>query len=167
MRTSVATTLLAATLLVCGSAWADTRSTCIATCDAIAQTCMRTAHETFEACKPAARTTCAPKPPAEQFDCLSTAGRTCIRTHSTQTEPCRVNFKTCYAACGPRPAAQIDFWCELNANAPAGASNVYKEAFCAGMPGQAPSDQHARCMKLFAPTDRAIGFSLDCDPLLP
>jgi hypothetical protein len=82
IRASVGITLLAAALFVCGSASADTRSDCIAACDAIAQTCMRTAHETYEACKPAARTTCAPKPPAEQFDCLSTAGRTCVRTHS-------------------------------------------------------------------------------------
>jgi hypothetical protein len=165
MRTSVAITLLAATLLMCGSASADTRSACIAACDATAQTCMRTAHETYETCIPAARTACAPRPPAEQFSCLSTAGRMCIRTHSAQTEPCRETFKTCYAACGPRPAAQVDFWCELKANPAPAAATVYKEAFCAGTPGQAPSDQHARCMKLFAPTNPAIGYSLDCDPL--
>jgi hypothetical protein len=164
-RTSVGITLLAAALLVCGSAAADTRSACIAACDATAQTCMRTAHETYEACKPAARTACAPKPSAEQFDCLSTAGRTCSRTHSTQTEPCRATFTACYAACGPRPATQVDFWCELNADAPTGAGKTYKDAFCAGTPGQAALDQHARCMKLFTPSDPAIGFSLDCDAL--
>ena len=166
IRTSVGI-VSAATLLVCGSASADTRSACIAACDAVAQTCMRTAHETYDACKPAARRTCAPKPPAEQFDCLSTAGMACSRTHSTQTEPCRVNFTTCYAACGPRPATQVDFWCTLDADAPigAGTGKVYKDAFCAGTPGQAPLDQHARCMKLFTPSDSAIGFSLGCDPL--
>ena len=165
MRTFVGITLLAATLVVCGSASADTRSVCIAACDATAQTCMRTAHDTYEACKPAARTTCAPRPPAEQFDCLSTAGRTCVRTHSAQKEPCRENFTTCYAACGPRPATQVDFWCTLDADARSGPGKTYKDAFCAGTPGQAPLDQHARCMKLFAPSNPAIGFSLDCDPL--
>ena len=164
MRTSVAITLLVATLLMCGSAWADTRSACIAACDATAQTCMRTAHETHEACAPAARTACAPKPPAEQFNCLSTELRTCTRTHSDQTEPCRETFKTCYAACGPRPAAQFDFWCELNASPPTGA-RVYKEAFCAGTPRQTPLEQHDQCMKRFAPTNRAIGYSLGCKPL--
>jgi hypothetical protein len=119
----------------------------------------------YDACKPAARTTCALKPPAEQFACLSTAGRTCSTTHSAQTEPCRVNFTTCYAACGPRPATQVDFWCELDADAPTAAGKVYKNAFCAGTPGRAPLDQHARCMKLFAPSDPAIGFSLDCNAL--
>ena len=167
-RTSVGVALWAATLLVCSSASADTRSACIAACDATAQTCMRTAHETYEACIPAARTTCAPKPPAEQFNCLSTAGRTCSRNHSDQKEPCRANFTTCYAACGPGPATQVDFWCELSADTPIGTSRTsktYKDAFCAGTPGQAPLDQHARCMKLFAPSDPAIGFSLDCNPL--
>ena len=158
-------TLLAATLFVCGSASADMRSACIAACDAIAQTCMRAAHETYDACKPAARTACALKPPAEQFDCLSTAGRTCSRTHSAQTEPCRVNFTTCYATCGPRPATQVDFWCELDADATIGAGKAYKDAFCAGTPGQTPSDQHGRCMKLFTPSDPAIGFSLGCKAL--
>ena len=86
----------------------------------LASPCWRTAHETYEACKPAARTTCAPKPAAEQFDCLSTAGRTCVRTHSAQKEPCRENFTTCYAACGPRPATQVDFWCTLDADAATG-----------------------------------------------
>ena len=165
MRISVGITLLAATLLVCSGASADTRSNCIAACDAIAQACMRTAHETYEACKPAARTTCASQPPATLLACLGTAARACTATHSDQKEPCRANFTTCYAACGPGPATQIDFWCELNADAATGAGKVYKDAFCAGAPGQAPLDQHSRCMKLFAPTDPAIGFSLDCNPL--
>jgi hypothetical protein len=157
--------LLAATLLACGSALADTRSACISACDAVAQTCLRTAHETYEACKPAARTTCATRPPAELPACLGTAARTCSRTHSDQTEPCRETFTTCYAQCGPRPATQVDFWCTLNADAPTGSGKTYKDAFCAGAPGQAPLDQHARCMKLFTPSNPAIGFSLDCDPL--
>lgn len=158
-------TLSIATLFVCGGALADTRSACIAACDAIAQTCMRTAHETYDACKPAARTTCALKPPAELSACLGTAVRTCSRNHSAQTEPCRVNFATCYAECGSRPATQIDFWCTLDADAPTGPRKVYKDAFCSGTPGQAPLDQHARCMKLFASSDPAIGFSLDCKAL--
>ena len=164
MRTSVAITLLVATLLMCGSAWADTRLACIAACDATAQACMRTAHETHEACAPAARTACAPKPPAEQFNCLSTELRTCTRTHSDQTEPCRETFKTCYAACGPRPAAQFDFWCELNASPPTGAARVQGGILCghaqANAIGAARSVHEALCAHQWA-----IGYSLGCDPL--
>ena len=165
MRGSVSIALFVAALLACGSVWADTRSDCIAACDATAQACMRTAHDTYEGCKPAVRTSCAAKPPAELGACLTTAAKACSATHSSQTEPCRTTFKTCHAACGPGPATQVDFWCELNADAASGGGKTYKDAFCAGTPGQAPSDQHARCMKLFTPSDQAVGFSLDCDPL--
>lgn len=165
MRGTVEITLFVATLLAFGSASADTRSACIAACDATAQACMRTAHDTYEGCKPAARRECAPKPPAERSACLTTAAKACSANHSSQTEPCRSTFKTCHAACGPAPATQVDFWCQLNADAASGSGKTYKDAFCAGSPGQAPLDQHARCMKLFTPSDPAVGFSLDCDPL--
>ena len=165
MRTPVAIAPAAAALLICSSAWADTRSACIARCDAVAQTCMRTAHETYEACKPAARTTCARKPPAERSGCLTMAAKSCSATHSAETEPCREDFATCYATCGAPPATQVDFWCELDANAATGTGKTYRDAFCAGTPGLAPLDQHSRCMRLLAPSDPAIGFSLDCNPL--
>ncbi len=165
LRIYVVIALVAAALVVCGSARADTRSACIAACDAAAQSCMRTAHESYEACKPAARTTCARKPPAELPSCLGSAAKACNATHAAQTGPCRTTFATCYATCGPRPATQVDFWCELDADATTGSGKTYKDAFCPGTPGQAPLDQHGRCMKLFAPSDPAIGFSLDCEPL--
>jgi len=165
MRSAVGLGLLATTLLAGGGAGADTRSACIAACEATAQACMRTAHDTYEACKPAARRACAPKPPAELTTCLTTTVKACSSTHSDQTGPCRTSFTSCYAACGPRPANQVDFWCELDADASSGSGKVYKEAFCPGTPGQAPVDQHISCMKLLAPGDPAIGFSLDCNPL--
>lgn len=165
MRGSVEIILLVATLFAFSSASADTRSACITACDATAQACTRTAHDTLEACLPAARRECAPKPPSEQFACLTTAARACRSTHSDQTDPCLTTFKTCHAACGPRPANQVEFWCRLNADAPSGGRKTYKDAFCAGTPGRPPLDQHAQCMKLFTPSNQAVGFSLDCDPL--
>lgn len=165
MRGSIEITFLVATLLAIGSASADTRSACIAACDATAQACMRTAHDTYEACKPAARRACASKPPADLNACLTTIARTCTRTHSDETEPCRTTFRTCHAACGPGPATQVDFWCQLNADAASGGGKTYKDAFCSGTPGRAPLDQHAHCIKLFTPSNPALGYSLDCDPL--
>jgi hypothetical protein len=166
MRGSAQIILSVATLLAVGSASADTRSACIAACDATAQACMRAAHDTFEACTPAARRACASKTAAELSACLVPAAKACSATHSAETEPCRTTFKTCHAACGPAPAAQVDFWCQLKADAPGAGGRTYKDAYCAGRPGQPPLDQHARCMQLFTPRDRAIGYSLDCDPLL-
>jgi hypothetical protein len=151
--------------LAAGAASADTRSDCIAACDATAQACMRTAHDTYETCIPTARRECAPKAPAELNACLSTAARACSANHSGQTEPCRTTFRTCHAACGPGPATQVEFWCQLNADATSGGGKTYKDGFCAGTPGQTPFDQHARCMKLFTPSNPAVGYSLDCDPL--
>ncbi|GEP56925.1 hypothetical protein [Reyranella soli] len=165
MRGSVGITLLVATLFAFGSASADTRSACITACDATAQACIRTAHDTYEACIPTARRECAPKPPSEQSACLTTAARACRSTHSDQTDPCLTTFKTCHAACGPRPANQFEFWCRLNADTPGGSGKTYKDAFCAGTPGRPPLDQHAQCMALFTPSNQAVGFSLDCDPL--
>ena len=110
MRGSVSIALFVAALLACGSVWADTRSDCIAACDATAQACMRTAHDTYEACIPTARRECVPKAPAELNACLRTAARACSANHSGQTEPCRTTFRTCHAACGPAPATQVDFW---------------------------------------------------------
>ena len=165
MRGSVRIILFVAILLACGSAWADTRSDCIAACDATAQACMRAAHDAYEGCKPAARSACASKAPAELGACLTTAVRACNTTHSDQTDPCRTTFRTCHAACGPGPANQVDFWCELNADAVSGNAKTYKDGFCTGTPGQTPSAQHAQCVKLFTPSNPAVGFSLDCDPL--
>lgn len=164
MRGFAGIALFVATL-VAGNAWADTRSACIAVCDATAQACMRTAHDTYEACIPTARKECAPKAPAQLHACLSTAARSCSANHSSQTEPCRTTFRTCHAACGPGPATQVEFWCQLNADATSGGGKTYKDGFCAGTPGQAPLDQHAQCMKLFTPSNPAVGYSLDCDPL--
>lgn len=165
MRGFVGITLLVATVFAFSGASADTRSACIAACDATAQACTRTAHDTYEACIPAARRDCAPKPAADQFACLGTAARACRATHSDQTEPCLTTFKACHAACGPRAANQFEFWCRLNASPPGRSGVTYKDAFCAGTPGRPPLDQHGECMKRFMPTDQAVGFSLDCDPI--
>jgi hypothetical protein len=165
MRAFIAIVLSVSSLLVSGHASADTRPSCIAACEATAQACLRTAHDTYEACIPAARTTCAREPAATQFACLGSAARSCRAAHSDQTDPCRATFASCYARCGPGPANQVEFWCELNADGRPGAGKTYKEVFCAGRPGQDPLDQHNQCIKRLQPTNPAIGYSLGCNPL--
>jgi hypothetical protein len=165
MRTFIAIALSVATLLVSGHASADTRPSCIAACEATAQACLRTAHETYEACIPAARTTCAREAAATQVSCLGTAARSCRAAHSDQTDPCRASFTSCYATCGAGPANQAEFWCELQADATGGSRHAYKEAFCAGRPGQDPLDQEKQCMKRLEPANPAIGYSLGCNRL--
>ena len=165
MRTLGIATLLVVHLTL-GTVRADTRAACVAACETTAQSCLATAHEKYDGCLPAARKSCAGKPPSELFACMADAMKSCSEAHSAETGPCRTEFESCYAACGPRPASQVDFWCELDADAPPGSdAKLRKQGLCSSTAGERAADAHARCMKLFTPTDPAIGFSLDCSPL--
>lgn len=159
----VLTSMLA--LLVPAARADEQRSACVTACEATAQTCLYAAHGKYDACKPATRKTCAPRPPSEMFDCMTTAMKACARTHSAEVEPCRGAFASCYAACGSRPAGQVEFWCDLDADPPAGDAKLRKEALCSGTPGQPGEKQWEACMARFKPADSAASFSLACDPL--
>ncbi|MGE0022862.1 MAG: hypothetical protein AB7S70_04430 [Hyphomicrobium sp.] len=157
--------LPAVLLLAGGSAHADERATCIAACEATAQSCLLGAHATYDACKPALRKTCAAKPMSELFECMKTGMKACAATHSTEVEPCRPAFDACYAACGQRPADLAEFWCDLDSDPPASDTKIRKEALCAGAPGAPPQVQWEACMARFKPTDPATSYSLACDQL--
>ncbi|MDQ8700736.1 hypothetical protein [Hyphomicrobium sp. LHD-15] len=161
---TIALVTLAAAVLAC-PAQADPRTACITACEATAQTCMGASHAKYDACKPAANKQCANTVAAEKFKCLTTALRACNTNHSAELEPCRTTFDTCYAACGPHPADTTNFWCALNADSVATSVTTRKDVFCAGTPGLTPADQLESCVKRHTPTDPAMGFSLDCEPL--
>lgn len=165
MRTLGALLAFLAACLVGSAATADERSACLAACETAARSCYESANTKYDACKPAANKGCAPVLPAEKFECLSSALKSCARTRSAETEPCPQKFEGCYAACGPRPSGTVDFWCMLDADSPASNAKVRKYALCGGPQGLSGGDQHAHCMKLFTPKDPAMGFSLDCAPL--
>ena len=144
-------------LVANGPANAADRPACIAACETKARTCLTTANEKYDGCTPAARKDCSSKPSSELFECMRTSQTACSRTRSAEAEPCRAEFQTCYAACGPRPPQKADYWCELDANSPASTARIRKYAFCAG--------SHDQCINLYKPTDPTLGFSLDCSPL--
>ncbi|HRO50694.1 MAG TPA: hypothetical protein PLW75_11185 [Hyphomicrobium sp.] len=167
MNVAPALVLFAAALLVgTPPAAADERMACLAACEDATQTCLDPVYETYDACGLAANESCEHAPPAEKTKCLSSALQACSRTRSSETQACRATLKSCATTCGPRDAGQYEFWCELEADMPTDDIHVRMNAFCVGPPGASPGEQHDYCMKLFTPTDPAMGFSLDCSPLL-
>ncbi|HRN89554.1 hypothetical protein [Hyphomicrobium sp.] len=159
--------LLAAALIAWASpAAADDRTICLAACEETTQTCLDAVYDTYDACSPAANESCERATPTEQTKCLSTALQACTRTRTSETQSCRATLKSCAATCGPRDAGQYEFWCELDADIATDDVHVRMNAFCVGPPGASPGEQHDYCMKLFTPTDPAMGYSLDCNPLL-
>lgn len=167
MNVAPALVLFAAALLAGANlAVADERMACLAACEDATQTCLDPVYETYDACGPAANESCEHAPPAEKTKCLSSVLQACSRTRSSETQACRATLKSCATTCGPRDAGQYEFWCELEADMPTDDIHVRMNAFCVGPPGASPGEQHDYCMKLFTPTDPAMGFSLDCSPLL-
>ena len=165
MPARVAFLSIAMALFVCGQAAADARHDCIAKCEATAQACFNAAHAKYDACKPAANKGCAATPPADKFKCLTTALKACTTNRTAETGPCRAAFDACYATCGPRPADQADFWCTLDADSVATTDKVRTDAFCTGEPGRPAQEQLDTCIKKYRPTDPAMGYSLECEPL--
>lgn len=167
MNIAPALVLFAAALIAwTAPAAADDRMACLAACEEATQTCLDPVYETYDACGPAANESCERAPQAEKMTCLSTALQACTRTRLSETQACRATLKSCAATCGPRSAGQYEFWCELEADMPTDDVHVRMNAFCVGPPGASPGEQHDNCVKLFTPTDPAMGYSLDCSPLL-
>ena len=167
MKATPALVLFAAALLAGANlAGADERMACLAACEEATQTCLDPVYDTYDACGPAANESCSSAPPAEKMTCLADALKACTRTRSSETDACRATLRSCAATCGPRPAGQYEFWCELDADMPEEDVHVRMNAFCVGPPGASPGEQHDYCVKLFTPPDPAMGFSLDCSPLL-
>jgi hypothetical protein len=165
MRTRPCIATLVTAIFACGHAVAADRAACVAACETAAQVCMTATHDTYDACKPAANRGCASALPADKFRCLTTALKACSAARSSGTDSCRTAHGDCHAACGPRPADTYEFWCELDADSVATATQTRKQTVCTGTPGQSPREQQDHCMKQLTPTDPAMGFSLDCEPL--
>jgi hypothetical protein len=143
-----------------GVAAADARLECIARCETPAAACMGKAHAVRDACFGGARRSCMARPPAEQFNCLSAATRTCAGARSSQVEACRASFNTCSTACGARAADRRTTGARSTSTGPAAWPIANGSA---GTPsGENPTK---RCVALLkdAPT---AGYALSCDPLL-